>query len=385
MRPLAHSIADLRERARARLPRTLFDFIDGGAQDEATLRANTEALRAVRLLPRALVDVSELDTSVELLGRRYATPLVVAPTGLAGLLWPRGEALLAAAAAARGTAFCLSMMSACSLEEVHAAAPAPFWFQLYLLKDRGINEALMERARACGCEVLVLTVDTKIQGPRERDIRNGFTVPPRITAANLLDMLTHPAWLARVGLGPAVSFGNLAGSACASRDVVSIARFAQDQYDQTPSWTALEWVKRRWRGPVLVKGILDPRDAWLACEHGADAIAVSNHGGRQFDQAPAALSVLEDVAARVGGRAQILLDGGVRRGADVVKALAHGAQGCMAGRALLFGLAANGEAGVSRALEILQEEVRNTLVLLGQPRIDQVDARCLMREPAPGS
>lgn len=369
----AVSIAALRELARRRLPRPIFEFVDGGAQDEVTLRANRDALAAVRLLPRALVDVSAPDTRVQLLGEEHAWPLVLAPTGLAGLLWPRGEAVTARAAAAHQLAYCLSMMSACSMEEVHAAAPAPFWFQLYLLRDRAINAALMDRARACGSRVLVFTVDTKIQGPRERDLRNGFTVPPRVTAANLLDLLRHPGWLARVGLGPRVTFGNLAGTASAARDIMSIARFAAEQYDLSPDWSALEWVKSHWGGPVAVKGILGAEDARRALDHGADAIIVSNHGGRQLDHAPAAFSVLPAVAQAVGGRAAVLLDGGVRRGADVVKALARGADACMVGRAVLYGLGAGGAAGVGRALDILQAEIINTLSLLGVPRASELE------------
>jgi isopentenyl diphosphate isomerase/L-lactate dehydrogenase-like FMN-dependent dehydrogenase len=371
------NIEDLRQRARRRLPRVIFDFIDGGSQDEYSLRANRTDFQRLALLPRVLTDVSVRDQSTTVLGEKLASPLIIAPTGLAGLLCRDGEALEARAAAHSGIPYCLSMMSACSIEQVAQATAQPFWFQIYLLRDRAINVSLMERARAAGCCVLVFTVDTKAQGPRERDIRNGFTVPPRITLRNVLDVVRHPRWLANVALGPRITFGNLAGSLVRSDDIISIARFAAEQYDPSVNWSDLAWCKSVWHGPIAVKGILTAEDARLAIEHGADAVIVSNHGGRQLDGAPSAISVLPMVAEACAGRAEVILDGGIRRGGDVLKALALGANACMAGRAFLYGLAADGESGVARAIEILRNEIDIDLALLGRGSVQELDRSAL--------
>jgi L-lactate dehydrogenase (cytochrome) len=371
------NIEDLRQRARRRLPRTIFDFVDGGSQDERSLRANRTDLQKLAFLPRVLTDVSVRDQTTTVLGETLSSPLIVAPTGLAGVLRRNGEALEARAAASAGIAYCLSMMSACSIEQVARAASRPFWFQVYLLRDRNINERLIERARAVGCRVLVLTVDTKAQGPRERDIRNGFTVPPRVTARNLFDFARRVGWIADVALGPRITFGNLAGSLVGSDDIISVARFAAEQYDPSIDWSDLEWCKSIWHGPVAVKGVLTAEDARLAIEHGADAVIVSNHGGRQLDGSPSAISMLPTIAEVCAGRAEVILDGGVRRGSDVLKALALGARACMAGRPFLYGLAADGEAGVARAIEILKSEIDVDLALLGRNSARQLDASAL--------
>jgi L-lactate dehydrogenase (cytochrome) len=372
-RSAIQSIADLRERARQRLPKAVFDFVDGGAQDEISLHANRADFERLRLMPRALTDVSRREVGTTLLGQPVSLPLVIAPTGLAGLLWPKGEVEEARAAQAAGIPYCLSMMAASSIEEVARATRQPLWFQLYLLKDRSLAQALVDRARAAGSRVLVVTVDTKAQGPRERDIRNGFTVPPRVTPANVLDVLRRPQWLRRVALGPRVTFANLAGSLVQSRDIISIARFAAEQYDFTVNWSDIDWCRAMWSGPLVLKGVLTPEDAALAVEHGADAVIVSNHGGRQLDGSPSAIAALPAIVDEVQGRAEIILDGGVRRGTDIVKALALGARACMAGRPFLYGLAADGQAGVARAIDIFRNELDVSLALLGRSGVQELD------------
>jgi L-lactate dehydrogenase (cytochrome) len=371
------SIEDLRQRARRRLPRAVFDFIDGGAHDERSLRANREDFDRLCLVPRVLTDVSRRDASTTLLGEPISLPLVVAPTGLAGLLSRKGEVAAARAAEAAGIAFCLSQMAASSIEEVDQATKRPFWFQSYLLKDRSINEVLFDRAEKAGCRVLVITVDTKAQGPRERDVRNGFTVPPRVTWRNALDVARRLAWLADVALGPRVTFANLTGSVVGRDDIITIARFAEEQYDFSMDWSSFEWCRARWKGKLVIKGILSVEDAQRATHHGVDAIIVSNHGGRQLDGAPSPLAVLPDIVDAVGERVEIILDGGVRRGADVIKALALGARACMAGRPFLYGLAAGGERGVLKAIELFRNELDNNLALLGRPVARDLDRTCL--------
>src|SRR5690242_7473647 len=302
MKPTAN-IADLRERARRRLPRAMFDFVDGGAQDEATLRANREQFDRIALAPRVLRDVSKRDQSTTLLGETLASPIIIAPTGMAGLVRRNGEIMLARAAAESDIPYCMSMMSACTIEAVKQASHRPFWFQVYLLREREINRALMQRAWAAGCRVLVLTVDTKQQGLRERDVRNGFTVPPRITLRNLFDMLRRPGWLSNVALGPRITFANVAGKLIGANDIVSVARLAAELYDPALDWQAVDWCREHWPGRVVVKGVLTPDDARSAAEHGADAVIVSNHGGRQLDGTPASIAALPAIVDTLAGRA----------------------------------------------------------------------------------
>ncbi len=373
----AINIDELRSLARRRLPRAVFEFIDGGAQDEDTLRANSEDFRRLRFLTRVLTDVSNIDQSVELYGRRYDSPLVLAPTGLAGLLWRHGELAAVRAAHRRNVPYCLSTMATCSIEDIAEEGNAPNWFQLYVLRDRGLTRAFIERARAARCSALVLTVDTKRQGPRERDIRNGFTVPPRFGLSTLVDFARHWRWLFNVGLGPRITFRNFAGTAAHSDSAVTITQFIAGQYDLSVGWKDVDWFKAQWGGPVLVKGILSPEDARLAVSHGLDGIIVSNHGGRQLDGATSAIAALPAVADAVGGSVPVLLDGGIRRGSDVVKACALGASACMIGRAWLYGLASGGERGVTDALQILHDEIELALALLGRPSLGELGTDCL--------
>ncbi len=376
------SIEDLRERARARLPRSIFDFVDGGAYDEVTLRANRADLEAIRFAPRALVDVSSRDLSVELLGRRQALPLILAPSGNAGMLTRRGEVQAVRAADAAGVPMCLSTMSVCSLEDVQEAASHPLWFQLYVLKDRGMTQDMVERAQAAGCAALVFTVDLPVMGQRDRDVRNGFTVPPRITLANALDMLRRAPWIADVLLGPKVTYGNLVRSgghsgSKAGTGLVSLAQHVKKNTDDSLSWKDVEWARRLWKGPMLLKGILSPEDAKLAAAAGMNGIIVSNHGGRQLDHGPSTITVLPRIVDAVGDRMDVLFDGGIRRGQDVVKAMALGARACLVGRAFLYGLAAGGEAGVTQALDILRREMDVTLALLGKRSFKELGADSL--------
>ncbi|MCA3131851.1 MAG: alpha-hydroxy-acid oxidizing protein [Rhodocyclaceae bacterium] len=377
----ALNIADLRAAARRRLPRAMFEFVDGGAYDEVTLRANREDFDHWRFLPRVLTDVSVCDLSTTVLGGTLQAPLILAPTGLAGLLHRRGELSAARAAQGHGVPYCLSTMATCSIEQIAAASSVQRWFQLYVLRDRGLTRAFIERARAAGCHALVLTVDTKVQGPRERDLRNGFTVPPRFGPGTLVDFLRHWRWLMDVGLGPKVSFRNFEGTAVDNRSAVSIGQFIAGQYDLAVSWRDVAWFKSLWGGPLALKGVLSPEDARMALDHGVDALIVSNHGGRQLDGAVSALQALPAVVEAVQGRAEVILDGGVRRGSDVVKALCLGARACMVGRAWLYGLAAAGEAGVDRALQILVAEMAVTLRLLGRTRLDELGRHCLVEAP----
>ncbi len=374
----AVNIDDLRKLAMRRLPRVVFEFIDGGSQDEITLRANQTDFSALRFMPRVLTDIQQRDQSVDLFGQRYASPVILAPTGLAGIVARKGELQAVRAASRASVPYCLSCMATCSIEEIAGATDASNWFQLYVLRDRGLTKAFIERARAANCSALVLTVDTKLQGPRERDIRNGFTVPPRFDLTTLADFALHWRWLLDVGLGPKVKFRNFEGTQVNADDAVTINQFIEKQWDLSVSWQDVEWFKAEWGGPVLLKGLLSPDDAAKAVEAGVDGVIVSNHGGRQLDGAISAIAALPAVTKAVAGRVPVILDGGVRRGADVIKAVALGATACMIGRPWLYGLAAGGEAGVDQALTILRHEIDIALGLLGRASVSQVDHSVLV-------
>ena len=373
----AYNIADLRDAARKRLPKTIFEFIDGGAFDEVTLRANRTDFEKHRFMTRVLTDVTTRDHSTSIIGTPASAPLVMAPTGLAGILHRSGELSASRAAFAAGVPYCLSTMSTCSIEQIAQASDVHRWFQLYVLRDRGLTKTMIERARATGCKALVLTVDTKVQGPRERDMRNGFTVPPKFTLGTMIDFARHWQWLFDVGLGPKVTFRNFDGTAAQSGNAVTITQFIAGQYDLSISWKDVDWFKSVWGGPIALKGVLSPEDAKIAVDHGVDAIIVSNHGGRQLDGAISAIDALPGVVAAVAGRAEVILDGGVRRGSDVVKALCLGARACMIGRAWLYGLASGGETGVAKALDILIQEIDITMTLLGRTTLEELGPHCL--------
>jgi L-lactate dehydrogenase (cytochrome) len=371
------SIEDLRQAARRRLPRAIFDFIDGGAQDEVTLRHNLSDFHRLNLLPRVLTNVASRDQSVTVLGQRFDSPLILAPTGMPGVVWPNGGMEAALAADRAGVGFCLSTMSTSSIEEIAKASPRPVWFQLYVMRDRGLAESMMRRAQAAGCSALVITVDLQMQGQRDRDVRNGLTIPPQFSLANAIDFALHPGWVWRFLTGPKVTLANFVGTGKGD-DMFTIAGFVNSQFDQSVTWKDIDWVRNVWDGPLALKGILNPLDARLAAEHGVNGIIVSNHGGRQLDGVPSAIAALPGVVDAVAGRADVILDGGVRRGNDVLKALALGARACMIGRPFLYGLAAGGRAGVERALEIFRNEIDVNLALLGRAGVRELDSTAVI-------
>jgi L-lactate dehydrogenase (cytochrome) len=371
------SIGDLRERARRRVPRAIFDYADGGAYEERTLRRNCDDLDALCFRQRVMVDVSSVSLGTTFLGAAVSMPLAIAPTGLAGFFHADGEILGARAAAAFGIPFCLSTMSICSIEDVWEHTRRPFWFQLYLMRDRGFNAEMIQRAVAAQCSALVLTLDLQVLGERRRDPRNGLTIPPRLTLRNALDVATKPAWALRVLLGKRRTFGNLAGRIGGSSGVATLAEWTAAQFDASANWRDVEWVRNRWPGKLILKGVLDADDARSAVAAGADAVVVSNHGGRQLDGAPSSIAVLPEIAAAIDGRCEVLFDGGIRSGQDIAKALARGARGVLIGKSFLFALAAGGQAGVTKALEILREELRVTLALTGTTSVAAVGRQIL--------
>lgn len=378
--PVIQSIADLRELARRRIPRAIFDYADGGAYEERTLRANAADLDALAFRQRVMVDVSTVDLTTKVLGQELAMPLAIAPTGLAGLFCADGEIHGARAAAACGIPFCLSTMSICSIEDVRAATGRPFWFQQYLMRDRGFNQELIERAIAARCSALMLTLDLQVLAERRRDRRNGLTIPPRLTLRNALEVALRPAWAASVLLGRRRTFGNLVGRVGGAGGIRTLAEWTHANFDASASWRDVEWVRSRWPGPLILKGVMDAEDARLALASGADAIVVSNHGGRQLDGAPSSISVLPEIVRAVDGRCEVLFDGGIRSGQDIAKALALGARAALIGKSFLFALAAAGESGVTQALGILREELKVTLSLTGTTRAAAV-GRHILRDP----
>lgn len=361
------SVSDYRERARRRLPRMLFEYIDGGSYAEVTLRRNVADMEAIALRQRVMRDMSHLDMGVETLGQRLAAPFGLAPVGMAGMYGRRGEVQAAKAAAKAGVPFCLSTVGVCSVEEV-AAAGAPPWFQLYMLKDRGFMAELLARARAAGCPVLVFTVDLPIPGSRYRDVRSGFTgssgLPSLVNEA--WQGATHPAWLWDVWLhGRPHTLGSVASALTGSRRVADFLGWIGKNFDRSVTWADLDWVRSLWDGPIVVKGILDSADARDARSAGADGVVVSNHGGRQLDGVRSSVSALPAVVDAVGADLEVYLDGGVRSGLDVLKAMALGAKACFLGRPWAYALGAGGEAMISRLLETLKNELATAMVLTG--------------------
>ena len=368
----AVSIADLRALSARRLPKALFDFIDGAAADEITLRDNEAAFRKWTLLPRYAVDVSRRNLQTNILGRVSNLPLLLSPTGLAGMFWPEGELAAARAIAAAGIPLCLSTNSVASMEEVAKAAPdADLWFQLYFLKDRDWMNTLVGRAKAAGYRVLCVTIDLPVHGRRERDERNAFTIPLRPRMANIVDVMRKPRWLIGVMRYPP-RFGNF--EVPGAMGIASIARRDGNLFDPSITWADVARIRDMWSGPFIVKGVLHPDDAVKAVEAGCDGMMISNHGGRQLDRVPAAIDALPDIAAAVKGRAQLILDGGVRRGVDVFIARAFGAVACSIGRAYLWGLCAGGQHGIERALGILRDEFDNTMSLMGVADVADIAA-----------
>jgi len=378
MPPMILSIDDLRKLAKRRIPRAIFDYAAGGAYDERTLLRNTADLDAMTFRQRVMVDVSNVSLATTLVGAPVSMPLAIGPTGLAGLFHADGEILAARAALACGIPYCMSTMSICSIEDVRTATGQPFWFQQYLMKDRGFNQELIDRAAAAQCSALMLTLDLQVLGERRRDPRNGLTIPPRLTFRNALDVAAKPSWALKMMFGKRRTFGNLAGRLGGSDGGIrTLSEWTATQFDASANWRDVEWVRSRWPGKLILKGVLDADDARFGLAAGADAIVVSNHGGRQLDGAPSSISVLPEIVAAIDGRCEVLFDGGIRSGQDIAKALALGARGTLIGRSFLYALAAAGQAGVARAIEIMRNELRVTLALTGTSTMDAVGPHIL--------
>jgi L-lactate dehydrogenase (cytochrome) len=370
-------IEDLRLLARRKVPRAFFDYADAGSYSQETLRANRDDLERIKLRQRVLVDVSQRDLTTTIIGEPARLPLALAPIGLCGMQHGDGEILACRAAQAAGIPFTLSTMSICSIEDVAQAVGNPFWFQLYVMKDRGFIRALIERAAAAKCSALVLTVDLQVLGQRHCDIRNGMTVPPQINLANLIDLASKPAWALSILKGKRKTFGNLAGHVRGMENVISLAQWTNSQFDPALSWKDVEWVRSLWSGKLILKGILDVEDAKTAAKTGASALVVSNHGGRQLDGAPSSISALPKIAEAVGAQIEVMFDGGIRSGHDVLRALALGARSCMIGRSYVYGLGAGGEDGVGKAIEILAKELDVAMALTGTKRVGDIDRRVI--------
>lgn len=358
-------IEDLRQLARQRVPRAFFDYVEAGSYSQETLRFNREDMERIKLRQRVLVDMTGRDLSTTILGRKAALPIALAPVAMTGLQHGNGEILAAQAANDAGIPFCLSTMSICSIEDVAEATGKPFWFQLYVMRDRGFIKELIARARAAKCSALVLTVDLQVLGQRHCDVKNGLAVPPEIRLGNILDMATKPAWILSVLKGKRKTFGNLAGHVKGMEDVKSLAVWTATQFDQALNWKDIAWIRSLWPGPLVLKGILDVEDAKLAAKSGASAIVVSNHGGRQLDGASSSISMLPRIADAVGSDIEVMFDGGIRSGQDIMRALGLGAKSCLIGRAYNYGLGAGGKDGVAKTIDILRCELDTTMALCG--------------------
>jgi L-lactate dehydrogenase (cytochrome) len=370
-------IEDLRQLHKRRVPKAFFDYADRGSYTEDTLRANSAQLQEIKFRQRILVDVSKRDLSTTILGEPASMPLILAPVGLLGMQHGDGEIHACRAAQAAGIPFTQSTMSICSIEDIAAAVKKPFWVQLYVMKDRGFIKALIERAIAARCSALVLTVDLQVIGQRHQDIKNGMTVPPEWSLSKLIDFATKPAWVSGVLRGKRRTFGNLAGHLKVSDDITSLSTWINSQFDTSLNWKDIDWIRSIWPGKLILKGILDVEDAEIATRTGAQAIVVSNHGGRQLDGAPSSIEVLPEIVDTVGSKMEIMFDGGIRTGMDVMRALALGAKSCMIGRAYAYGLGAGGEAGVAKAIDILAKELTTTMGLCGVNTIAEIDDNVL--------
>ena len=374
----AATVEDLRRIARRRLPRGVFDYVDGGAEDERALVRNVAAFSRIELRPNVLRDVSDIDLTTTLFGDTLTMPLVLAPTGFTRITHSEGELAVARAAQRAGVPYSLSTMSTRSIEEVAAVSAGPKWFQVYAWKDRGLVEELEQRAAAAGFRALWLTVDTAVLGRRERDVRRGYTIPPKIGLGTLVDGALHPAWTLDFLTHDPIVFANVAGHEEDGSDPITLAEHVMRQFDQALSWSDVDWLRSIWDGPIVLKGIQTVEDAVRAAEAGVDGIGLSNHGGRQLDDAPAPIELVEPVAQAVQGRSSIICDGGVRRGSDIVKAIALGADACSIGRPYLYGMGAAGERGVDHVLEHLRDGMARTMALSGRRSVGEID-RALVR------
>jgi len=375
------NIEDLRVLAQQRVPRMFYDYADSGSWTESTYRANESDFQRIKLRQRVAVNMQNRSTRTQLIGIDAAMPVAIAPTGLTGMQHADGEILAARAAEKFGVPFTLSTMSICSIEDIAAHTKAPFWFQLYWMRDRDFMDSLMDRAKAAGCSALMLTLDLQVLGQRHKDLKNGLTAPPKPTLANILNLMLKPRWCLGMARTRRHGFGNLIGHAKGVSDMTSLGAWTREQFDPRLDWSDVEWVKKRWGGKLILKGIMDVEDARLAADSGADAMVVSNHGGRQLDGAPSSIQALPEIADAVGSRIEVWMDGGIRSGQDVLKAWALGAHGTLIGRAFLYGLGAMGEAGVTKCLDILQKELDVTMAFCGHTKIGSVDRKILL----PGS
>lgn len=371
-------IEDLRALARRKVPKAFFEYADGGSYNEETLRANRAELEPIKLRQRVMVDVSERSLATTIVGQKVSAPFALAPIGLCGMQYGDGEILSAQAAEEAQLPFTLSTMSINSIEQVAEATTKPFWFQLYVIRDRGFCKDILSRAVKARCSALVLTVDLQVLGQRHRDIHNGMTVPPEIRLKNIVDMATKPGWVFSILKGKSKTFGNLAGHVKGMDDVTSLAQWTNGQFDPALSWKDVDWIKKIWPGKLIIKGILDVEDAKTAVKLGADAIVVSNHGGRQLDGAPSSISALPAIAQAVGSDTEVLFDGGIRTGSDMLRALALGARACLVGRAYIYGLGAGGKAGVAKAIDILKKELSVAMALTGTTRVSDIGPQVLV-------
>ncbi|MGH8183893.1 MAG: alpha-hydroxy acid oxidase [Rhodanobacteraceae bacterium] len=370
-------IEDLRQIYLKRVPRMFVDYCESGSWTETTLRRNRDDLARIQLHQRVAIGVEGGTTTTTMLGRDVSLPLALAPVGLLGMQHADGEMLAAKAALDFGVPFTLSTMSVCSIEDVAAYVKRPFWFQLYVMRDHAFIESLIDRAKAAGCSALVLTLDLQVMGQRHKDIKNGLSTPPKPTLKNLANLALHPRWCLRMARTRRHQFANIAGHVEGVSDMTSLAAWTAEQFDRGLNWGDVEWIKNRWGGKLILKGVLDPDDARRAVECGADAVVVSNHGGRQLDGAPSSISVLPEIVSRIGGDCEVWMDGGVRSGQDVFKAIALGARGVMIGRAFVYGLGALGGAGVSTTLELIRRELDLTMVLCGVRTIAEINRKVL--------
>ena len=376
--PVITNIEDLRALAERRVPRMFYDYADSGSWTESTYRANESEFQKIKLRQRVAVDMSNRSLRTQMVGIDVAMPVAIAPTGLTGMQHADGEILGALAAKKFGIPFTLSTMSICSIEDIAQATRAPFWFQLYWMRDRDFMDRLMDRAKAAHCSALVLTLDLQVLGQRHKDIKNGLTAPPKPTLANILNLMTKPRWCLGMAGTRRHSFGNLVGHAKGVSDMSSLGTWTREQFDPKLDWNDVAWIKKRWGGKLVLKGIMDVEDARLAVESGADALVVSNHGGRQLDGAPSSIEALPAIAQAFGQSIEVWMDGGIRSGQDVLKAVALGARGTMIGRSFLYGLGAMGEAGVTKTLEIIFKELDITMAFCGHTDIRNVDRHILM-------
>jgi L-lactate dehydrogenase (cytochrome) len=371
-------IEDLRKKAEKRVPRMFYDYADSGSWSESTYRANEDDLQAIKFRQRVAIDVSTRDTKMLMLGETTTMPVALAPTGLTGMQYADGEILAAKAAADFGVPFTLSTMSICSIEDVAAHSSTPFWFQLYVMRDRDFIRRLVDRAREAKCSALMITLDLQIMGQRHKDVRNGLSAPPKPTLRNLMNLVQKPAWCLGMLGTKRRQFGNIIGHVKGVKDMSSLADWTVSQFDASLSWDDVKEIRKQWGGKVIIKGILDAEDARAAVNVGADAIVVSNHGGRQLDGALSAIKALPAIVDAVGDKAEVWMDGGIRSGQDVLRAIAMGAQGTLIGRAFLYGLGAGGQAGVTKALEIIHKELDLTMGLCGQSELRKVDSSILL-------